>query len=113
MTAEERVLCASSAYDEKYYFNPLFDSLPSGVKEELRIMTVMLTAQVGGIFTMSFEEDGELYLSTTAHEGDLLYDEIGAGLKVKELRKVRSELLEGLTLYYQSFFLDKNGKEAK
>lgn len=108
MTADERVLCASSAYDEKYYFNPLYDSLPTGIKEELNIITVMITAQVGGIFTMGFEEDGTMYLSTTAREGDLLYDEIGAGLKVKELRKVRSELLEGLTLYYQSFFLNES-----
>ena len=33
---EEQVLCACSAYEEKYYFNPRFDSLPAQIQEELK-----------------------------------------------------------------------------
>lgn len=105
---EEQVLCASSSYEEKYYLNPRFASLPTSIQEELQIMCVKLTMEVGGTFTITFEEDGSLYLSTSATDGDLLYDEIGAHLKVKQMRKEHLELLEGLEIYYQSFFLNKN-----
>ncbi len=105
---EEQVLCASSSYEEKYYLNPRYASLPTSIQEELQIMCVKLTLEVGGTFTITFEEDGSLYLLTSATEGDLLYDEIGAHLKVKQMRKEHQELLEGLEFYYQSFFLNKN-----
>ncbi len=68
-------------------------------------MSVMLTTDVGGVFTMEFEEDGTLYLSTTAKENDFSYDEIGSYLKIKQLRQEHGELLEGLEEYYRSFFL--------
>ena len=32
---EEVVLCAASAYEEKFYLNPEFDALPESVKQEL------------------------------------------------------------------------------
>lgn len=104
---EDLVLCASSSYEEKYYLNPRYENLPTSIKEELQIMAVQITAEVGGIFTVSFEEDGTVYLATAATEEDLLYDEIGAHLKVKKLRAEKQELLEGLELYYQSFFMNK------
>ena len=63
---ENQVLCACSAYEQKFYLNPRYESLPEGIKEELKILSVMLTADVGGVFTMEFEEDGSLYMSTTA-----------------------------------------------
>lgn len=65
---ENQVLCACSAYEQKFYLNPRYESLPEGIKEELKILSVMLTADVGGVFTMEFEEDGSLYMSTTAKE---------------------------------------------
>lgn len=102
---EKQVLCACSAYEQKFYLNPRYDSLPTGVKEELKILSVMLTTDVGGVFTMEFEEDGTLYLSTTAKENDFFYDEIGSYLKIKQLRQEHGELLEGLEKYYRSFFL--------
>ena len=43
---EEQVLCACSAYEEKYYFNPRFDSLPAQIQEELKILAVSMTADV-------------------------------------------------------------------
>ena len=46
----EEVLCASSAYDQKYYLNEAFDKLPDSIKDELKIMAVLFTEDVGGIF---------------------------------------------------------------
>ena len=37
---EEMVLCAASSYEQKYYLNPEFESLPEAVKQELQIMCV-------------------------------------------------------------------------
>ena len=54
---ENQVLCACSAYEQKFYLNPRYESLPEGIKEELKILSVMLTADVGGVFTMEFEEE--------------------------------------------------------
>ena len=44
---EEMVLCAASAYERKFYLNPEFNSLPEEVKQELQIMCVLYTADVG------------------------------------------------------------------
>ncbi len=100
----EVVLCAASAYEQKFYFNPDFMGIPSSVKDELNIMCVLFTEDVGGIVELYFDEDGELSFRTTADEGDYLYDEIGSALKVKELQREKRELLEGLQLYYRSCF---------
>ena len=71
-----------------------------------RSISVMLTADVGGVFTMAFEEDGTLLLSTTAKENDFTYDEIGSYLKIKQLQQEKEELFEGLEQYYRTFYMD-------
>lgn len=105
MDENKKILCASSKYEEKYYLNPEFDGLPEGIKEELQAMCVLFTEDIGGILTMEFDEDANLNFVTMADKGDLLYDEIGSVLKVKQLREVKRELLESLELYYRVFFL--------
>lgn len=108
---EKQVLCACSAYEQKFYLNPRYSSLPQPVKEELKILSVTLTEDVGGVFTMEFEEDGTLYLSVTAKENDFFYDEIGSCLKIKQLQRERRDLLEGLEEYYRAFFGGECQKE--
>ena len=105
MQANEMILCASSAYEEKYYFNERYNSLPEAIKEELQIASVLYTSDVGGILTLEFDEDGSLLFQVSADEGDLLYDEIGSVLKIKEVQRQKRELLETLELYYKTFFL--------
>ena len=102
------VLCASSAYEEKYYLNEEFMQMPESIKEELQIMCVLFTADVGGILTLEFDEDGQLLFQTEADEGDLLYDEIGSVLKIIQLQETKKELLESLELYYKAFFLNED-----
>lgn len=102
------VLCGSNAYEQKYYFNPVFKSIPESIKEELHIICVLFTEEIGGIFMIVFEDDGSVSLVTDAAEEDILYDEIGSGLLVREVRMKRQELLESLSLYYRVFILHEN-----
>ena len=99
------VLCASNAYEKKYYLNDQFSNLPERVKQELQIMCVLFTEEVGGILILQYEEDGTLQIVTEADEGDLLYDDIGCGLKVKQRQLDKRELLESLEMYYKVFVL--------
>lgn len=105
------VLCASSAYEEKYYLNEAFEGLPTSIKEELQIMCVLYTSDVGGILTLEYDEEGNLLFNVTADEEDLLFDEIGSVLKVKQLQNTKQELLEALEVYYKVFFLKQNMSE--
>lgn len=105
------VLCASSAYEEKYYLNEAFEGLPTSIKEELQIMCVLYTSDVGGILTLEYDEEGNLLFNVTADEEDLLFDEIGSVLKVKQLQNTKQELLEALEMYYKVFFLKQDMSE--
>lgn len=102
---EEMVLCAASAYEQKYYFNPEFDALPEEVKQELQIMCVLYTEDVGGIFMVVFDEKGNLELKVDHEENDLAFDEIGSVLKIKELQQKKVELFESLELFFRVFYL--------
>lgn len=104
-TGERIVLCGANAYEQKYYYNEKFNAIPDSIKEELHIICVLFTEEVGGVFTIVFEEDGSVSLETDAYEEDILYDEIGSGLLVREIRMQRQELLESLSLYYRVFVL--------
>lgn len=108
MIKKKRILCASSKYEEKYYLNPEFNELPEGIKEELQAMCVLFTEDIGGVLTMEFDEDINLKFVTMSHAEDLLYDEIGSVLKIKQLRETKKELLEGLELFYRVFFLGQS-----
>ena len=108
MEAKRIVLCGASAYEQKYYFNEQFQAIPDSVKEELRIICVLFTEEVGGVLTMVFEEDGTLSLETEAEEDDIYYDEISSGLLIGEIRRKRQELLESLSLYYRVFILKED-----
>lgn len=107
MYQENVVLCASSAYEQKYYLNEDFEQLPQQIKDELKIMCVLYTEDVGGILELEFDEEGNLNLKVTADEGDLLFDEIGSVLKIKQIQQEKAELLESLEMYYRVFFLDE------
>ena len=102
------VLCGANAYEQKYYFNPLFKEIPESIKKELNIISVLFTQEAGGIFTIVFEEDGNISIETNADEEDITYDEITAGLLVSEVRRKRQDLFEALGLYYRIYVLHEN-----
>lgn len=99
------VLCGANSYEEKYYLNPDFDSLPDNIKDELKIMCVLYVNDVGGILTLVFDEEGDLQFEVTSEEFDPMFDEIGSRLKIKQMQQEKQDLLQALQLYYKVFFL--------
>jgi len=108
VAGERVVLCGANAYEQKYYFNPIFRQIPDSIKKELNIISVLFTQEAGGIFTIVFEEDGSISIETNADEEDITYDEITAGLLVSEVRRKRQDLFEALGLYYRIYVLHEN-----
>ena len=105
MYGDNMVLCVSNSYEKKYYLNEDFQNLPQQIKDELKIMCVLYTEEVGGILSLKFDEEGSLQLEVQAKEDDFLFDEIGSVLKIKEIRETKKELLEAMETYYKVFFL--------
>ena len=108
---EEMVLCAASSYEQKYYLNPEFESLPEAVKQELQIRCVLYTADVGGVLLLVFDENGNLELKVEHNEGDFSFDEIGSVLKIKELQDTKEELFKSLEMFYKVFYLGEETEE--
>lgn len=102
------VLCGANSYDRKYYFNKKFDKLPKSIQDDLHIICVLFTEEVGGIFTIAFDEDGEIILDNRCDESDIVYDEVSARLLIGQIRKNRTELFESLKAYYRVLILGED-----
>jgi len=102
---EEVILCAASSYERKFYLNPEFESLPETIRQELQIMCVLFTEDVGGILTVVYDGEGNLELRVEHQENDFAFDEIGSVLKIKELQRTKAETFESLELFYKIFYL--------
>ena len=100
---EENVLCVASAYEHKFFFNEKYDLIPSSIKEELQIMCVLFTEDVGGLIILAFNSEGNLEIQTEHQEDDFLYDQIGSVLKIKELQREKEELFSALEEFYRRF----------
>ena len=111
MYQDRVVLCGASAYEKKYYLNEDFKAVPQQIQDELKIMCVLFTEDIGGVLTLVFDEEGNLLLEVSANEGDLLYDDIGSELKIRQIWKEKAELLQSLELYYKVFFLGEDVEE--
>lgn len=105
---EEIVLCAASSYERKFYLNPEFDSLPESIRQELQIMCVLYTEDVGGVLMVVYNEEGNLELKVDHEEEDFTFDEIGSILKIKELQQTKRELFESLELFFKVFYLGED-----
>ena len=68
--------------------------IPDSIKQELHVICVLFTEEVGGVFTIAFEEDGNVVMETNADDDDIYYDEISSGLLISEIRRSRQELFE-------------------
>lgn len=106
MSDQRIVLCGANSYEQKYYFNEeLFGKLPDSIKDELHIICVLFTEEVGGIFTIVVEEDGGISFDTQAAEEDYLYDDIASGMLIAKIRNNKMELFESISLFYRVFYL--------
>ena len=98
---ESTIVCGASSYEEKYYLNPLF--------ARMQIICVMFTQDVGGVFTLEIDRNGELQMRTESRSDDFSFDEIGSELKIRELQRAKEELFRSLELYY-SLVVKSGGK---
>lgn len=105
MFEDKLILAAASTYDKTFYFNEDFNQLPQSVKDDLKILCVKHTADVGGIITLFFDEEGTLGIEAIADEEDILYDEIGSHLKIKQMQREHKELFEALETFFKVFYL--------
>ncbi len=108
---EEQILCSASKYTQKYYFNPRYANLPKKIQDELRIALVIFTEEIGGVIYLYFDDEGGLSIATDYNEDDFLYDEIGSGLKVNQMRNEKRELFEQLEEYYELLIMMKGGNQ--
>lgn len=104
------VLCAANKYEMKYFFNKNFERIPKSIKDELHIISVLFVQEVGGIFKIVFEEDGDITMETASAEDDFLYDDISAGLMVAEIKRTRQEMFESLRMFYKVFILKEDAE---
>lgn len=109
---ETVVLCGANSYEQKYYFNQDFSGLPEQIRQELQIMCVLFTEDVGGILTLEFLEDGTLILNVDHEESDYLFDEIGSELKIREIQREKVELMTALECYFRIVFLGEDAEEV-
>lgn len=75
------------------------------IKDELKIMCVLFTEDIGGIITLEFTEDGTLEFKVMCDDYDVTFDDIGCGLKIKQLQTEKRDLLESLETFYKIFVL--------
>ncbi len=111
MYQDEVVLCGSSAYTRKFYLNEDFENLPEQIKDDLKILCVLYTEDVGGTLQLVFNEEGSLTFRTECEENDFMYDEIGSVLKIKQLQQTKKDLFEALEMFYKVFFLGEELEE--
>ncbi|ONI45958.1 hypothetical protein AN642_00115 [Epulopiscium sp. SCG-B10WGA-EpuloA2] len=72
---EKQVVMALNSQDKKMFFEPHFNDMPKGLKEELRIEVIRLTNKVKGIIMLSFATNGNVVLE---HQ-DAYVDDIEGG----------------------------------
>lgn len=111
MDTNTRILCGSNSYEKKFYLNEEFAVLPDIVKQELQIMCVLYTEEIGGILTLEYDSYGNLLFQVSTREYDPIFDEIGSHLKIKEIRSEKRELLEALEQFYKVLYLGQAMEE--
>lgn len=106
MYQDKTILCSASKYTRKYYLNPDFNGLPEDTKKRLKILCVLYTEDVGGLILFYFDRKGNLEIVTQADEDDILFDEIGSGLKIRQMQNEQKPLFEELETYYRTFLTE-------
>lgn len=99
MEEKNHVIAAVSSYHQKYYFNPDYLALPHEIRQTIKSICVLFAEEFGGNLSLELDENEELIFKTSALDSDFYYDEIGAGLKIKEISKNYAELLFKIQTY--------------
>ena len=112
MYQDEVVLCGSSAYTKKFYLNSDFENLPDQIKNDLKILCVLYTEDVGGTLQLVFNKEGSLIFHTECEENDFLYDEIGSVLKMSFSRRNRI-FLKRWKCFIKYFFWERSLRRTR
>lgn len=95
----DKILCACSAYNNKYWFNPKYEKIPLEIKNKIKAMCVLFVEEVGGIISLRFDDKHNLFIDINHNEADYLYDSIGAKLEIKRLQDKYEELFMQLQMF--------------
>lgn len=82
--------------------------MPEQIQEELKVACILFTEQISCVFQLEYNEDGSLEFMVIPEHDDFAFDEIGSGLKIKELQTTKRDLWETLELYFKVFFLGED-----
>ena len=93
-------MAAASFAKQKYFLDPGFASLPETVKAEVQTICVVIAQKLMCTFVMGFYPEGDVYFDIVKDEETIDFDDIGAELEIKEIRREKSELLRTLKLWY-------------
>ncbi len=104
----KKIVMALNSADKKIFFEPHFDDMPSGLKEELKTGIIKLTDQVKGIIVVSFNESGHLIVE---HQ-DAFPDEINVDYVINEFLNSKTQLLKSLKIWYL-IYKTREGKLAR
>ena len=97
---DKKVLAGASREKQKYFFEPEFNALPQTVKDEIRNICIIMAERLGCTFLISFEDNGDILFEIVKNEGDFDFDDIGAELEIKSLKREKKELIKALKLWY-------------
>ena len=97
---DKKVLAGASRQKQKYFFEPEFNTLPQTVKDEIRNICIIMAERLGCTFLISFEDSGDILFEIVKNEGDFDFDDIGAELEIKSLKREKKELIKALKLWY-------------
>lgn len=101
-----KIMCGANSYEKKFYLDPEFEALPQPVKDELKIMCVSFVQDVGGIFLLQFDDDGNLQMIVTQNDDDFAFDEIGCEMKIRQFQTEKEELFRQIETYYDAVIDD-------
>ena len=100
-----QIFAISNSYSKKFFINPIYDKIPKQVKDEIQILCVTYTVDVGGILVMFFDDDDKLVFESIKENDDFSYDEIGARYKLNQIERKQTELISQLEKYYKIIIL--------
>lgn len=102
---ENQILAAASVYNEKYFINPDFKSIPQQVRDEIQYLCIKTAKDLHCIFTIGFKPNGDVVFTTQGDQTDKIYNENFAEKKVTKIIDEKAGLIQSLNLWYKVFVL--------
>lgn len=97
---DKQIFISATYYKQKYYTNPEFEGLPVEIRNDMRVLCIMLAEKLHGVITLGFHPSGDVFFEIEPEDGDLEYDEIGARLELKEIEEENKEKFKTMKLWY-------------